>query len=83
MLGGTGCKETLKPASGGVGFQKHRLRLASGSLLSVTVQGDGPPHTNLPDNRMGTFLAFISAATDFVLTLNLKPAIVAAALSSY
>jgi len=26
---------------------------------------------------MGTFLAFISAATDFVLTLNLKPAIVA------
>jgi hypothetical protein len=27
---------------------------------------------------MGTFLTFISAATDFVLTLNLKPAIVAA-----
>jgi hypothetical protein len=27
---------------------------------------------------MSTFLAFISAATDFVLTLNLKPAIVAA-----
>ena len=26
---------------------------------------------------MSTFLAFISAATDFVLTLNLKPAIVA------
>ena len=29
---------------------------------------------------MSTFLAFISAATDFVLTLNLKPAIVAAGL---
>src|SRR3954469_14322525 len=35
------------------------------------------PHP-LPDNRMSTVLGFISAATDFVLTLNLKPAIVAA-----
>ena len=43
---GTGCKETLKSASGGVGFQKHRLRLCFREVFdSVTVQGDGPPHT--------------------------------------
>jgi len=40
-------------------------------------EGDGPPHT-LPDNRMSTFLAFISAAADFALSLNPKAAIVAA-----
>ena len=32
----------------------------------------------LPDNRMNTFLEFLSAAADFALTLNLKAAIVAA-----
>jgi hypothetical protein len=34
--------------------------------------------TPLPDSRMSTFLAFISAAADFALTLNLKAAVVAA-----
>jgi hypothetical protein len=76
----SGCKETLKSASGGVSFQKHRLRLCIRlSSDSVTVQGDGPPHGPArPASRMSTFLKFLSAAADFALTRNLKAAIIAA-----
>jgi hypothetical protein len=69
--------ETLTSASGGVGFQKHRLRLCIRlSSDSVTVQGDGPPHsTARPDRPDELFPEFLSAA-DFAC--NLKAAIVAA-----
>ena len=73
----SGCKETLKSASGGVGFQKHRLRLCIRlSSDSVTVQGDGPPHsTARPDSRMSTFPRSSVPPTS---RCNLKAAIVAA-----
>ena len=68
-----------------VGQRRGRLPETSPAALhpvssdSVTVQGDGPPHTPArPDSRMSTFLEFLSAAADFALTLNLKAAIVAA-----
>ena len=64
-----------------VGQRRGRLPETSPAALhpvssddSVTVQGDGPPHSPLQDHsRMNPFLEFLSAAADFALTLDLRP----------
>jgi hypothetical protein len=70
-------------------MQNFPSRLAAGSALRNIACGVASTdrqvpskavdrRTARPDSRMNSFREFLSAAADFALTVNLKPAIVAA-----
>ena len=74
---GCSVRSSGRPAAGSAS-RNIACGFASGSFRQRHRSRRWAAAHHLPDNRMSTFLAFISAATDFVLALNLKPAIVAA-----
>ena len=56
---GSGCKETLKSVSGGVGYQKHRLRLCIRCLPTASPFKAMDRRAARPDSRMRAFLEFL------------------------